>query len=57
MIKNKKRDNVLRCLNSFKSYYNKNENLIENLYDAILLIKIKKEFLFIFSKEPLNYFS
>jgi len=45
---------VFERLNSLKSHYNKNENLTKNLYDAISLIKIKKEFLFTFGKELLN---
>ena len=56
MIKNKKRDNVFERLNLFRSYYNRNGNLAKNLYDAISPVKMKKEFLFIPNKEPLNYF-
>ena len=44
-------------LNSLKFYYNKNGNPAGNLYDATLLIKIKREFLFILDKESLNRFS
>ena len=54
MIENRRRDNVFRCLNLLRSYYNKNGNLAGNLYDAIPPIKIKRKFLFIFSREPLN---
>ena len=35
---------MLKRLNLLKFYYNKNENLVENLYDTISLVKIKKEF-------------
>jgi len=56
MIKNRKRDDVLKRLNLFKSYYNRNGNLAGNLYNATLLIKMKKEFLFTFDREPLNRF-
>ena len=47
---------MLKCLNLLKSYYNKNGNLIKNLYDAIPFVKIKREFSFTFSKESLNCF-
>jgi len=56
MIENRKRDNVLEHLNLLKSYHNRNENLVRNLYDMILPIKIKKEFLFTPSKKSLNCF-
>ena len=52
----KRRNNILERLNLLKFYYNKNENLAKNLYNAIPFIKIKKKFLFTFSKKPLNYF-
>ena len=46
---------MLKRLNLLKFYYNKNENFAGNLYDMILLIKMKREFLFTFGKELLNY--
>jgi len=52
MIKNKKRDNIFKRLNLFKSYYNKNGNLARNLYNAISLVKMKREFLFTLAKNP-----
>ena len=57
IIKNKRKDNVLKRLNLLKSYYNKNGNLAKNLYNATSSIKIKREFSFTFSKKPLNRFS
>ena len=47
---------MLKRLDLLKFYYNKNGNLIRNLYNATLFIKIKKKFLFILSKEFLNFF-
>jgi len=47
---------VPKRLNSLKFYHNKNENPIENLYDMISLVKIKREFLFTPGREPLNCF-
>jgi len=43
-------------LNSLKFYYNKNGNLAGNLYNAIPLVRMKREFWFILSKKPLNCF-
>ena len=45
---------MFEYLDLLKSYHNKNRNLIRNLYNAISPIKMKRKFLFIFSKEPLN---
>jgi len=42
-------------LNLLKSHHNKNENPTRNLYDAIPLVEMKREFLFTFGKEPLNH--
>ena len=34
IIKNKRRDDMLKRLNSLRSYYNRNGNFAGNLYDA-----------------------
>ena len=43
---------MLECLNLLRSYYNKNENLTKNLYNAIPFIKIKKKSHLPLTKNP-----